>query len=155
MGPRIFGFGFRAPLLQARFDPRRLQTVIEEELGLVTLDTAPWKTGFAAIAKRVDTASPWVLTNCAGAKYWYGDPDEIASEPDPAKRQVLPNKDYPLAKVVQASAAAPFFFDLVPVEVIRGHPGIFFDGAITPHNNPSLQLAMAALAPAYGFGWEP
>jgi uncharacterized protein len=129
--------------------------VIEEELGFVTLETAPWKTGFAAIAKRVDTASPWVLTNCSDAKYWWGDPDEIAREPDPAKRIVTPNKDYPLAKVVQASAAAPFFFDLVPVEVIRGQPGIFFDGAITPHNNPSLQLAMAALAPAYGFNWRP
>lgn len=155
LGPEVFGFNLRAPLLQARFDPRRLQRVIERELGFDTLETAPWKTGFAAVAKRVDTASPWVLTNCPRAKYWYGDPEEIAAEPDPAKRMVVANKDYPLAKVVQASAAAPFFFDLVPVEVIRGQPGIFFDGAITPHNNPSLQLAMAAIAPAYGFGWAP
>jgi len=155
LGPRVFGFNLRAPLLQARFDPMRLQRVIEEELGFETLETAPWKTGFAAIAKRVDTASPWVLTNCPRAKYWFGDPEEIAAQPDPAKRVVVANKDYPLAKVVQASAAAPFFFDLVPVEVIRGQPGIFFDGAITPHNNPSLQLAMAAVAPAYGFGWTP
>jgi hypothetical protein len=128
--------------------------VIVEELGDATLETAAWRTGFAAIAKRVDTGSPWVLTNCPGAKYWLGDPDEIAAEPDEAKRMVLANRDYPLARVVQASAAAPFFFDLVPVEVIRGQRGIFFDGAISPHNNPALQLAMTALAPAYGFGWR-
>lgn len=153
MGLKIFGGTLRVPLLQARFDPRRLQRVLEAELGDATLETAPWRTGFAAVAKRVDTGSPWVLTNCPASKYWQGDPEEIAREPDPAKRMVIPNKDYRLARVVQASAAAPFFFDLVPVEVIRGQPGIFFDGAISPHNNPSLQLAMTALIPAYGFGW--
>lgn len=154
LGPRVFGFGWRAPLLQARFDPRKLQAVLEEELGLVSLGGAPWKTGFAAIAKRVDTGSPWILTNCPASKYWQGDPDEIAGQPDEALRKVVANRDYPLARVVQASAAAPFFFDLVAVEVIRGEKGIFFDGAISPHNNPALQLAMTAIAPAYGFGWK-
>jgi hypothetical protein len=145
----------RLPLIQARFDPKGLERMIRQELGDATLETAAWKTGFAAVAKRVDTGSVWLLTNNPRAKYWHGDPDEIAREPDPAKRQVIPNKDYALAKVVQASAAAPFFFDLVPVEVERGKPGVFFDGAITPHGNPALQLAMAALIPAYGFGWSP
>jgi hypothetical protein len=56
--------------------------------------------------------------------------------------------------VVQASAAAPFYFDMVRLEVTRGDNGAFFDGAVTPHGNPALQLAMTALAPAYGFGWQ-
>jgi hypothetical protein len=154
MGPRIFGRNMRVPLLQARFDPRKLQAVLEEELGVGSIGAAPWKTGFAAIAKRVDTGSPWILTNCPHAMYWDGDPTEEAREPDPAKRTIVPNKEYPLARVVQASAAAPFFFDLVPVEVIRGQKGIFFDGGISPHNNPSLQLALTALTPGYGFSWE-
>jgi len=155
LGPRVFhGGGFRVPLIQPRFDPRKLEQVITEELGQATLGTADWKTGFAAIAKRVDTGSSWILTNCPNAKYWDGDPDENAREPDPAKRTTVPNRDYPLAKVVQASAAAPFYFDMVRIEVNRGDAGAFFDGAVTPHGNPALQLAMTAVAPAYGMGWE-
>ena len=155
LGPRVFhGGGFRVPLIQPRFDPKKLEQVIIEELGQATLGTADWKTGFAAIAKRVDTGSSWILTNCPRAKYWEGDPDEIAREPDPARRTIVPNRDYPLAKVVQASAAAPFYFDMVRIEVNRGDAGAFFDGAVTPHGNPALQLAMTALAPAYGMGWE-
>ena len=154
LGPEVFRrFGLRLPLVQARFDPRRLEAMIRRELGEATLGTAAWRTGFAAIAKRVDTGSSWVLTNCPKGKYWLGDPDEIAREPDSARRVTIPNRDYPLAKVVQASAAAPFFFDLVAVEVEQDRPGVFFDGAMTPHGNPTLQLAMTALIPAYGLGW--
>ncbi len=43
---------------------------------------------------------------------------------------------------------------MVRIEVTRGDSGAFFDGAVTPHGNPALQLAMTALAPAYGLGWE-
>ena len=95
-----------------------------------------------------------MLTNCPRAKYWEGDPEENAREPDLAKRQTMPNRDYPLATVVQASAAAPFYFDIVQLEVSHGDSGAFFDGAVTPHGNPALQLAMVALAPPYGLSWE-
>lgn len=155
LGPRVFRSGApRIPLIQPRFDPKRLEAVIREELGAATLGDAPWKTGFAAVAKRVDTGSSWVLTNCPRSIYWDGDPAEIAAQPDPTLRQTKPNREYPLATVVQASAAAPFYFDMVRLEVTKGDPGAFFDGAVTPHGNPSLQLAMTALAPAYGFGWD-
>jgi hypothetical protein len=156
LGPIVFGRGGpRIPLIQSRFDPQKLAGVIEEELGDATLGSAEWRTGFAAVAKRVDTGSSWLLTNCPRDKYWEGDPDEIEREPDPSKRQVTPNRDYSLAKIVQASAAAPFYFDMVSLEVIKGEPGIFFDGAMTPHGNPALQLAMTATIPAYGLGWTP
>jgi hypothetical protein len=112
LGPIVFKQrGFRIPLIQSRFDPSRLAGVIVEELGEATLETAAWRTGFAAVAKRVDTGS--------------------------------------------ASAAAPFYFDMVHMEVTKGEQGIFFDGAMTPHGNPALQLAMTALAPAYGLKWTP
>jgi uncharacterized protein len=146
LGPLVFSRGApRLPLIQSRFDPRKLEKVIVQELGDVTLESAAWRTGFAAIAKRVDTGSCWVLTNCPGAKYWNG---------DPARPEVTPNRDYALAKIVQASAAAPFYFDMVSLEVIKGQPGVFFDGAMTPHGNPALQLAMTALIPAYGMKWS-
>ncbi len=145
LGPIVFHQkGFRIPLLQSKFDPKRLAGVIDQELGIFTLENAPWKTGFAAIAKRVDTGSSWILTNCPHSKYWDG---------DPRYPEVTPNKDYSLATIVQASAAAPFYFDMVSLEVTKGEQGVFFDGAMTPHGNPALQLAMTALVPAYGLGW--
>src|SRR5580658_47389 len=154
LSEKVFGGSWmRVPLLEARFDPKRLEKVIRDKLGDVTLETAAWKTGFAAVAKRVDTGSSWIMTNCPKAMYWFGDPHEVATEPDLSKRKTVPNKDYPLAKVVQASAAAPFYFDMVRIQVTRGVAGAFFDGAVTPHGNPALQLAMTAIAPAYGMGW--
>ncbi len=144
-GPIVFAPGeLRVPFFQSKFDPKRLGGVIEQELGHATLETAAWKTGFAAVAKRVDTGSSWILTNCPRAKYWNA---------DPAHPTVRANKDYELSKIVQASAAAPFYFDMVSIEVEENKPGVFFDGAMTPHNNPVLQLAMTALVPAYGFNW--
>jgi hypothetical protein len=153
MGPRLFRQkGVRIPFVQARFDPRIIERLLYEEFGDCTLGSAAWKTGFAAVSKRVDTGSTWLLTNCPRAKYWDGSPDEAGLTA--AERTVTPNADYPLAKVVQSSAAAPLFFDLVSLEIARGDPGVFFDGAVTPHGNPALQLVMAGLIPAYGFGWE-
>jgi len=156
MAPRLFRqYLPRLALIQARFDPKRLARLLREQFGDRTMGSAEWKTGFAALAKRVDTGSTWVLTNCPRSMYWEGSPEEIIAQPDPALRKVVPNRDYSLAKVVQSSAAAPIYFDLVPIEVIKGEPGVFFDGAMTPHGNPALQMAMTALIPNYGFGWEP
>jgi hypothetical protein len=156
MGPKLFRqYMPRLPLIQARFDPRRLGRLLRETFGAYTMASAPWKTGFAAISKRVDTGSSWVMTNSPKSKYWLGDPQELLDQPDPTLRKVVPNGDYELAKVIQSSAAAPFFFDMVPLEVARGESGVFFDGAMTPHGNPALQLAMTVLIPAYGFNWSP
>ena len=56
MGPRMFrGGGFRVPLIQARFDPRRMEGLLDETFGDITLGSAPWRSGFAAVSKRVDT----------------------------------------------------------------------------------------------------
>lgn len=134
----------RIPILQSKFNPKRLGEVIVSELGHETLETAAWRTGFAAVAKRVDTGSAWILTNCPHSKYWNG------SEGHP---DVVPNKDYELSTIVQASAAAPFYFDMITMPVFKDKRGVFFDGAMTPFNNPVLQLAMTVLAPAYGFKW--
>jgi hypothetical protein len=145
LGPIVFApSGIRIPILQSKFDPKRLAGVIVEELGHATLETAAWRTGFAAIAKRVDSGSAWILTNCPHSKYWNGTDD-----PD-----VVPNKDYELSTIVQASAAAPFYFDMITMPVFKDKRAVFFDGAMTPFNNPVLQLAMTALVPAYGLNWQ-
>jgi uncharacterized protein len=145
LGPIIFRRGFRIPLFQSRFDPVHLEKALVSVLGDVTLGNAAWKTGFATVAKRVDRGSVWLLTNCPRAKYW---------ERNPQHPNVKANKDYLLAQIVQASAAAPFYFDMVSLDVEEDRRGVFFDGVMTPHGNPALQLAMAALVPAYGMGWK-
>jgi hypothetical protein len=146
LGPIVFAPPAipRIPILQSKFNPRLLGEVIISELGHKTLETAEWRTGFAAVAKRVDTGSSWILTNCPHSKYWNG----VADDPD-----VVPNKDYELSMIVQASAAAPFYFDMITMPVFKDKRGVFFDGAMTPFNNPVLQLAMTALVPAYGLKW--
>ena len=155
MGPSIFRRVLhRLPGFAARFNPLHLERALVDQLGPGTLGNAAWRCGFCAVAKRVDTGSSWVISNSPRSKYWNGDPDETELGVPDHQRSVTPNRDFPIAKVVQASAAAPFFFDLVKIEVERGKPGVFFDGAITPHGNPSLQLAMSALIPDYGFGWR-
>lgn len=155
MGPSIFRRVLhRLPGFAARFNPLHLEKALVDQLGPGSMGDAPWVCGFCAVAKRVDTGSAWVISNSPRSKYWNGDPDETDLGVPDHQRGVTPNRDFPLAKVVQASAAAPFFFDLVKIEVERDKPGVFFDGAITPHGNPSLQLAMSALIPEYGFGWR-
>jgi patatin-like phospholipase/acyl hydrolase len=52
---------------------------------------------------------------------------------------------------VRASTAAPSFFEPELIEIAPGQPpGLFIDGGLTPHNNPSLLLLMTALVPASG-----
>jgi hypothetical protein len=59
-----------------------------------------------------------------------------------------------------ASAAAPTFFDEVALDVADSdgdgvyERGYFVDGAVGANNNPSMQLLMLALIPAYGFHWR-
>jgi uncharacterized protein len=129
--PRIVG-------IQSKFSPKKLEEVLKKELGDMRLDAPELQTGFALIAKRIDTGSPWFLYNNERSPYWE------------ENRQLL------LRKIVQASSSAPFFLDAVemPLKGDRDQVGIFFDGGVSPHNNPSAQLLLAATMPQYGFDWD-
>ena len=100
-------------------------------------------------AKRIDTGSPWVLTNNPASKYW-----------DSADKSHKPNKEYELWMLVRASAAAPLYFEPVEVtitekgEVYEEQKGLFIDGAVGGFNNPSLQALKVATLPSYGFNWQ-
>jgi uncharacterized protein len=60
-----------------------------------------------------------------------------------------------LSNIVRASTAAPYYFDPQIIEIIEGmEPGLFLDGGLTPHNNPSLALFLAAILPPYGLNWK-
>jgi hypothetical protein len=119
-------------------------------LSTKTLGSQDLKTGLAIHAKRIDTGSAWVVTN---------HPLGIFYDP-PADSNIFPNKRYRLTDLVLASAAAPTFFDEVVIDIEfddKRRPvqkGYFVDGAVSANNNPSMQLFMLALEPAYKFGWK-
>ena len=137
---------FKRPLLSVpglapKFDGRILANKLRSELGERELQSSDLKTGLAIISKRMDTGSPWVLTNNPASAYWE-DGDYIG------------NKRYKLRDIVRASTAAPFYYSPKPIKIVENEPpGLFVDGGLTPHNSPSLLLLMLANIEGYGFHW--
>src|SRR5262249_37758847 len=65
-----------------------------------------------------------------------------------------------LGSLIRASTAAPLYFDPEQVVIaearngLAGIKGLFVDGGVTPHNNPSLAMLLLALLDAYRLRWE-
>jgi hypothetical protein len=133
------------PLVRPRFDARKLSNRIRSVIGDRRLETPDLKTGFAIIAKRVDTGSPWVLTNNPKALYWNDDP--------PSGR--IGNRHYRLADLIRASTAAPYYFSPKTISVYEKEqePGTFVDGGVSPHNSPALQMLLLTQLKGYRFNW--
>lgn len=151
LGPDVFGRAAGDGLfLQSKFDAKKLRRALTSVMGAKTLGSDDLKTGLAIHAKRIDTGSAWVVTN---------HPLSVFYDP-PADSSIFPNKRYRLVDLVQASAAAPTFFDEVVIDIEFDErrrsiqKGYFVDGAVSANNNPSLQLFMLALEPSYKFGWR-
>jgi hypothetical protein len=106
------------------------------------------KTGLAIHAKRIDSGSAWILVN---------NPDWCYFD-TPGESEVA-NADFYLRDLVQSSAAAPTYFADVRIGLGRNKRGSissyahFFDGGVSPNNNPALQLLLTATEPAFGFNW--
>jgi hypothetical protein len=139
--------GFFKPVYDAGPIEEKLKAILGDE----QLQSDKLITGLMICAKRIDTGSPWVLTNNPKSAYW------DKTKPD---QRFHPNKEYFLRAVVRASTAAPLYFD--PVEAVitpksdyyEEERGVFIDGGVGGHNNPSLQALMVATLPAYGFNWR-
>ncbi len=149
IGPEVFGRSSGdGVFLQSKFDTKKLRRALQGVMANKTLGSEDLKTGLAIHAKRIDTGSAWVITNHPLGAYY-----------DPPAGGVYPNKRYRLVDLVLASAAAPTFFDEVVIDVEfdeKRRPiqkGYFIDGAVSANNNPSQQLLLLALEPAYKFGW--
>lgn len=103
---RVFKKPFwRLPGLQSKFDARALIDEITMIVKDRRLDSPDLITGLAIISKRMDTGSPWILTNNKKAPYWEDEP------PTPQSRGHIGNKHYKLSTLVRASTAAPHYFD--------------------------------------------
>lgn len=153
--PHVFRTSLRRiPGLRPRFDARVLAAEIERVVGERTLDTLDLITGFALTAKRVDTASPWIVANNPRGPYW----DTAEGMPRLANRRLR------LSSLIRASTAAPFYFDPEAIELFErehaaggGDPrelsGLFVDGGVSPYNNPSFILFLMATLRSYGISW--
>ncbi len=146
LAPRVFRPPWlRLPGWKAIFDARALASELRGIIGDRRLDTLDLQTGVGVMLKRIDTGSAWILTNNPRSAFWETPPDHSFSG----------NRNYLLAKIVRASTAAPHYFDPQEIEIVAGEPpGLFVDGGLTPHNNPSLALFLSAFVPHYGLGWE-
>jgi hypothetical protein len=128
----------------SKFDRQNLIAELDSILGNRTLDTDHLRTGLGVVAKRLDTGSCWVIANNPKSKYW----------DTPSDHSFVGNRDYRLTNLIRASAAAPHYFDPELIQIIENEPpGLFIDGALTPHNNPSLQLFLYAALPQYRLSW--
>jgi uncharacterized protein len=183
---RLAPFAFKRrkwsiPVLQPKFDARGLRKQIEEVVGPRLLSSPDLVTGFCIVTKRMDTGSPWIISNNPRAPYWEDGSGYIG------------NKSYPLVNLVRASTAAPHFFDpellpisqnvaLLPDEIAKplnatwlarawhatlqriglrkkiavdpNFYGLFVDGGVTPHNNPALALFQIATLSPFKIKWR-
>ena len=150
LGPDVFGkTAGDGVFLQSKFDSRKLRRALQTVLTTKTLGSNDLRTGLAIFSKRIDSGSPWIVTNHPLSKF-YDPPEEMGA---------FPNKRYRLVDLVLASAAAPTFFDEVTIDTEFDEKrkgltkGYFVDGAVGANNNPSIGLFLLALEPSYNFGW--
>jgi len=138
-----------AALLSAKYSPGPLTSALQKEFGLKTLSSPDLQTGLAINCMRLDRGSAWVLCNNPGWKFYEDDASGAAA-----------NKRYRLRDLVQASAAAPFYFRGIELTVatdetgkISAEDGFFVDGGVSGNNNPALETLMVLRDPAYGYNW--
>ncbi|MFT3727528.1 MAG: patatin-like phospholipase family protein [Terricaulis sp.] len=133
------------------FKNTALTKALNQHLGDRMLNSSDLLTGLAIHAKRIDTGSAWILVNNPHWVYFNARGDTLG----------VPNAHFYLRDLVQASAAAPTYFNDVRIGLERkksgriGSYGYFFDGGVSPNNNPALQLLLTVTDPAFGFNWAP
>jgi len=146
LAPKVFKLSlWRLIRLKPKFDAEALRKEIDYVVGERTLDTSDLSTGFCLISKRLDTGSPWIIANNPRGLYW---------NTKTGKDGYIGNRYYKLANLVRASTAAPFYFAPEMLEIVEGeNKGLFVDGGVTPHNNPSVMLFLMTILDAYKMHW--
>jgi patatin-like phospholipase/acyl hydrolase len=150
LGSEVFKKGlFSHGLLRAKYDASRLSEKLKDFLNEKTeLGGSELKTGLLIVTKRIDTGSPWPLSNNPKGKYFGA-----------RSSGVIANSKYPLWKVVRASTAAPTYFDPEYITIaeetgMKPVQGNFVDGGVSCFNNPALQALMYATLEGYNVNWQ-
>jgi patatin-like phospholipase/acyl hydrolase len=152
LGRNVFSRDWlRQGVIRARYDKGRLESELKTVFGSdTTLGSDRLRTGLLVMAKRLDTGSPWPMSNNPKGKFFRN---------NDSTSHLISNADYPLWKVVRASTAAPTFFDPEEITIIE-QPGMkpergqFVDGGVSPFNNPSLQALLFATLKGYNLNWS-
>jgi hypothetical protein len=142
LAPRIFRRPFwRIPGLQSKFHASALRAEIAAIVQDRTLESDELVTGLCLVTKRIDTGSPWIVSNNPLAPYWNKQDGQ----------NYLANRDYKLSTLVRASTAAPHYFDpeIIPVtEEAQGSPKD--DVAAKIAANPRLSMLVTRIRALYG-----
>lgn len=149
LGTRVFRRSLlRQGLLRAKYDETRLIEELKNVFGPdTTLGSDALRTGLLVVIKRLDSGSPWPVSNNPNGKYFRS-----------RDGGVVGNGDYKLWQAVRASTAAPDYFDSerITIAQLPGHTpvyGDFVDGGVSPFNNPALQAFMYATLAGYRIKW--
>lgn len=142
LGPAVFRKRWHVPLFQARYGSAQLARILDREFGSARLDDPSIRTLLAIATKRVDTGSPWIVSNITTQPYWNDRTDGARG-----------NRHFSLARLVRASAAAPLYFGPESIPISGEVTGTFVDGAVSPYNSPTIPLLLLATASRYGLNW--
>lgn len=151
LGRRVFQKSWlRQGYVRAFYDEAGLINELKAVYGdHTTMGDASLQTGLLIVTKRLDSGSPWPISNNPRGRYFSARPNQ----------SIVPNSAYPLWQVVRASTAAPRYFDPERIVIAQGRgdqksvQGEFVDGGVSPFNNPALQALMYATFDGYGIGW--
>src|SRR6185503_19389176 len=147
LGKKVFQTSwFRDGYLRARYDEAQLISELQDVYGSqTTIGDSRLQTGLLVVTKRLDSGSPWPISNNSRGRYYNARPNS----------GVIANSDYPLWQVIRASTAAPSFFNPEKIQIARGQAdqqptvGEYVDGGVSPFNNPALQAVMYATLDGY------
>lgn len=149
LGERVFEKGlFRLGLIRAKYDAQKLIDELKSVYGEdTTLGSHALRTGLMVVMKRLDTGSPWPVSNNPAGTYYNDGPGHA-----------IGNSRYPLWQVVRASTAAPVYFERETITIAEAlgmklEQGDFVDGGVSPFNNPALQALMYATLEGYKLKW--
>lgn len=149
LGSRVFRRSLlRQGLLRAKYDEHQLIQELQSVYGAdTTLGSDTLVTGLLVVIKRLDSGSPWPVSNNPNGKYFRSRPGGT-----------IGNGDYKLWQAVRASTAAPDYFEpeRITIAQLPNHPpieGDFVDGGVSPFNNPAMQAFMYATLGGYRIGW--
>jgi uncharacterized protein len=149
LGSRVFRRSLlRQGFMRAKYDEERLIEELQAVYGAeTTLGSDRLLTGLLIMVKRLDSGSPWPVSNNPNGKYFRS-----------REGGTIGNGDYKLWQAVRASTAAPDYFEpeRITIAQLPNHApiyGDFVDGGVSPFNNPSLQAFMYATLGGYGINW--
>jgi patatin-like phospholipase len=168
------------PVLHSKFEVRGLRREIENVVGDLELQSDALVTGLCIVTKRIDTGSPWIVANNPEAPFWHDRPDSDGNKhyklatlvrastaaPHFFDPEVFPIKrgTPELPPMAAAPLRQPFIVRFAQTilqtlgwqaEGVRDRTryGLFIDGGVTPHNNPSFALLQMVTLKPFKLCW--